>query len=115
MLDEVDEDGLGPLQVVDDDDLRPLGRRASSSRRKASCVSGGDVPMTESGSTPIAIRISTSGQYVMPSPYERQRPRRTSAESPTRSRKSATRRDLPIPAGPRSVKSRHVRSATASS
>ena len=25
MLDEVDEDGLGPLQVVDHDDLRPLG------------------------------------------------------------------------------------------
>ncbi len=29
--------------------------RASSSRRNASWVSGGDVPMTESGSTPIAI------------------------------------------------------------
>ncbi len=26
VLDEVDEDWLGPLQVVDDDDLRPLGR-----------------------------------------------------------------------------------------
>ena len=26
VLDEVDEDGLGPLQVVDDDDLRALGR-----------------------------------------------------------------------------------------
>ena len=77
--------------------------RASRSRRNASCVSGGDVPITESGSTPIAIRISTSGQYVIPSPYERQRPRRTSAESPTRSRKSATRRDFPIPAGPSSV------------
>ena len=25
MLDEVDEDGLGPLQVVDHDDLRPIG------------------------------------------------------------------------------------------
>ena len=52
---------------------------------------------------------------MIPSPYERQRPRRTSAESLTRSRKSATRRDLPIPAGPSSVKSWHVRSATASS
>ena len=30
-----------------------------------------------------------------------------SAESPTRSRKSATRRDFPIPAGPSSVTSRH--------
>ncbi len=62
MLDEVDEDRLGPLQVVDDDDLRRSAARASSSRRNASCVSGGEVPMTESGSTPIAIRISTSGQ-----------------------------------------------------
>ncbi len=25
MLDEVDEDGLGPLQIVDDDHLRSLG------------------------------------------------------------------------------------------
>ena len=79
--------------------------RASRSRLKASWVSGGDVPMIESGSMPIAMRISTSGQYVIPSPYERHRPRRTSAASPTRSRKSATSRDLPIPAGPRSVKS----------
>ena len=38
------------------------------------------MPITESGSTPIAISISTSGQYVIPSPYERQRPRRTSAD-----------------------------------
>ena len=105
VLDEVDEDRLGPLQVVDHDHLRALCGAASSSRRNASCVSAGDVPMIESGSMPIAIRISTSGQYVIPSPYERQRPRRTSAESPTRSRKSATRRDLPMPAGPRSVKS----------
>ena len=36
--------------------------RASSSRRNASCVSGGELPMTSSGSTPIATRISTSGQ-----------------------------------------------------
>ena len=28
VLDEVDEDGLGPLQVVDDHDLRPLRARA---------------------------------------------------------------------------------------
>ena len=63
MLDEVDEDRLGPLQVVDDDDLRPLdracleqpaGTRAASPQAR--------LPMTESGSTPIAIRISTSGQ-----------------------------------------------------
>ena len=52
---------------------------------------------------------------MIPSPYERQRPRRTSAESPTRSRKSATRRDFPIPAGPSSVTSRHERSSRTSS
>ena len=62
MLDEVDEDRLRPLEIVDDDHLRALDARASSSRRKASWVSGGDVPMTVSGSTPIEIRISTSGQ-----------------------------------------------------
>ena len=53
------------------------------------------------------MRISTSGQYVIPSPYERQRPRKMSAQSPMRSTKSATRRDFPMPAGPSSVTSRH--------
>ena len=62
VLDEFDEHGLGPLQVVDDDDLRTLDGTASSSRRNASCVSGGELPMTDSGSTSFAMRISTSGQ-----------------------------------------------------
>ena len=64
--------------------------RTSRSRRNASCVSGGDVPMTESGSTPSATRISTSGQYVMPSPYERHRPRRRRPSRP-RARESQRR------------------------
>ena len=90
--------------------------RASSSRRKATLrLLGRRRDDASRARRRAATSISTSGQYVIPSPYERQRPRRTSAESPTRSRKSATRRDLPIPAGPSSVKSRHVRSATASS
>ncbi len=45
--------------------------RASSSRRNASCVSRAATCRSPSpGSTPIAISISTSGQYVIPSPYE---------------------------------------------
>ena len=89
--------------------------RASSSLRNATLVSAGEEATTLSGSISRGTSISTSGQYVMPSPYERHRPRRTSASAPTRSRKSATRRDFPMPAGPRRVKSWHVRSATASS
>ena len=62
MLDEVDENGLGPLQIVDHDDLRRVAARASSRRRYASWVSGGEVPIMASGSASLAIRISTSGQ-----------------------------------------------------
>ena len=40
MLDEVDEDGLGPLQIVDDHDLRALRRTRLEHPPKASCVSG---------------------------------------------------------------------------
>ena len=68
VLDEVEERRLGPLEVVDDDDLRPLGGARLEEPAEGERVSGGDVPTTESGSTPIAARISTSGQYVMPSP-----------------------------------------------
>ncbi len=68
VLDEVEERRLGPLEIVEEDDLRPLRARASSSRRKASWVSAAELPSTASGSTPLAISISTSGQYVIPSP-----------------------------------------------
>ncbi len=51
----------------------------------------------------------------MPSPYGRQRPRRTSARSPSRARASSTSRDFPIPASPSTVTSLHERSATTSS
>ena len=93
--------------------VRPPAPRAACETRRASPRAS--TRRRSRGRCRSRTSISTRGQYVIPSPYGRQRPRRTSAESPTRSRKSATRRDLPIPAGPSSVKSRHVRSATASS
>ncbi len=68
MLDEIDEDGLGPLQVVDDDDLRALGGPLLEEPAERERVSGGVVATMASGSTPIGNRISTSGQYVIPSP-----------------------------------------------
>ena len=51
----------------------------------------------------------------MPSPYESARPRATVALPSTCSRKSATSRDLPIPAGPISVNRRLLLVATTSS
>ena len=60
-------------------------------------------------------RTSISGQYVMPSPYGRQRPSRIVASPSARSRNSRTRRDLPIPAVPRMVNRYGVRSRTARS
>ena len=63
VLDQVEEDRLGPLDVVEHEDLRPLAARrldqpAEGELRvgRASCRSR--LP----GSTPIASRISTSGQ-----------------------------------------------------
>ena len=49
---------------------------------------------------------STTGQYVIPSPYERQRPRTTVASALARN--SATSRDLPTPADPTTVTSSHA-------
>ena len=54
--------------------------------------------------------ISASGKNVMPSPYERQRPRSTRAVAPDPARNSCTSRDFPTPAGPRSVNRCEVRS-----
>ena len=62
MLDQVEEDRLGPLDVVQHQNLGSCAARPSISLRKASCVSPGEVPMISAGSTPIASRISTSGQ-----------------------------------------------------
>ena len=69
VLDEVDEHRLGPLQVVDHDDLRSLGGAGFEQPAKRELRLGqATCRSTESGSTPIATRISTSGQYVIPSP-----------------------------------------------
>ncbi len=55
-------------------------------------------------SMPAASRtISPSGQKVMPSPYDRARPRSTRASSPRDAMNSRISRDLPTPASPRSV------------
>ena len=62
VLDQVEEDRLRPLDVVEHEDLWPLRGPASISLRNASCVSAGELPITSPGSTPIASRISTSGQ-----------------------------------------------------
>ena len=69
VLDEVEERRLGPLEVVEHDDLRPLGAhalRGDGGTRAASRRPRCRAPSP--GRRPIAIRISTSGQYVMPSP-----------------------------------------------
>ena len=78
VLDEVDEHRLGPLQVVDTTTCGRSAARASSSRRNASCVSGGDVPMIDVGldadrdqdlderpvRDPLAVREAAAAQDV---------------------------------------------------
>ena len=99
---------------------RPSGRRrrraraaaharvASQNRRKSHAISGagGGVSASRAARTAsrsslfgASRRTSRSGQYVMPSPYERQRPQ--SAVTPlARRTSSAASRDLPTPGGP---------------
>ena len=54
-----------------------------------------------------------SGQYVMPAPYGRHRPRRIMESARRRARHSPTRRDFPIPGSPSNVKTCTARSAWA--
>ena len=56
----------------------------------------------------------SSGQNVMPSPYGRQRPRRTVARSMSSPRNVSTRCDLPTPASPTTVTIRHPPSVATS-
>ncbi len=75
-----------------------VGRSLSrSSDRNAPAASSSE------GRARSCFTTSTTGQYVMPSPYGRQRPRTTRASM--RSSASATRRDLPTPASPITVTS----------
>ena len=62
------------------------------------------LPGPSRSSGPMASRtISASGQYVMPSPYERHRPRSTVGSRAKPSSASCTSRDFPTPGGPRIV------------
>ena len=114
VLDEVEERRLGPLQVVEDDDQRPLRRArleqpAERELRLRAATSPSDAI---SGSAPIA----SSDLDERPVRDALAVGEAAAAEDVGRvadaSRKSATSRDLPTPAGPSSVNSRHVRSAT---
>jgi len=62
VLDQVEEGRLRPLQIVEDDDERPLAACCSSNCRNLTCVSSGDVPTTSPGLAPSWNTISTSGQ-----------------------------------------------------
>ncbi len=73
----------------------PSSRRASL-RMPSSGGSSSTIPAAD-------WRISRSGQYVMPSPYGRHRPRRIRARPATAARNSATRRLLPTPGGPTTI------------
>ena len=54
-----------PGLKVNTDQNSPIHWSAAEIARR---VSAGEVPITESGSTPIEVRMSTSGPYVIPSP-----------------------------------------------
>ena len=58
---------------------------------------------SSAGRTSSCFSTSTTGQYVIPSPYGRQRPRTTVASMEARA--SAASRDLPTPASPTTVTS----------
>ena len=62
VLDEIDEHGLGPLEIVDHHDLRSLGGASLEQPAKATRVSSGMDATTLSGSMPSGTSISTSGQ-----------------------------------------------------
>src|SRR5829696_8804395 len=70
----------------------------SSARIASAAASSG-------GDTCSCFRTSTTGQYVIPSPYGGQRPRTTVPFIDARA--SATSRDFPTPASPRMVTSSH--------
>ena len=72
------------------------GSIAASLTRAASRPSSAPIPAAARTTSPI-------GQYVTPSPYERQRPFSVAASALTRSRNSLRRRDFPTPAGPKTV------------
>ena len=88
VLDEVEERLLAPLDVVEDDDQWPVRGACSSVLRNAQAISSADVAasvspssdriaataVSSAGSTSSCLSTSTTGQYVIPSPYGRHRP-----------------------------------------
>ena len=90
--------------------VRPrIGRGPS----RSTTVAGGSLSKSRSAER----RTSASGAYVIPRPYDGQRPIRRSGGgvSPSsRSEKARARAVLPTPASPMSVTSRGLRSSTAS-
>ena len=75
-------------------------RRASAASSREIFARRGSVVERRS-----VANASRTGQYVIPSPYGRHRPRATSASSETSSTNSRTRRDFPTPGAPMIVKS----------
>ena len=106
---EVEECGLGPVDVVEQHHQRALV-----------CEPLEDDPDRRNGLV-AELRLgqaasrsaSLSAQYVIASPYGRQRPWSTVATPSTPSANSRTRRDLPTPACPSSVNRWSACSATA--
>ncbi len=68
-----------------------------------------------SSSSTTSRTASRTGQYEIPSPYGRHRPRATTAPGGADETNSCTRRDFPTPGPPRMVKSWHDRSPSACS
>ena len=90
--------------------------RGSGPGARMAAILASASPAEVVSSSPIASRSTSAiGQNVMPSPYGRQRPRRTRAVSPTEVTTSCVSRDLPTPAWPMTVTRRHVEPAAASS
>ena len=135
VLDQVEEGGLGPVDVLEEDDEGPLpgerleqapggpedllaiARRLRDADRLLEAV--GERPRLVSrrrGAAPFGpaavswLTISRSDQKVMPSPYGTQRPTRTVASSAASEASSCASLDFPIPAVPRIVSRCSVRS-----
>ena len=118
VLDQVEERRLAPVDVVEDDHERPVRSNGLQElAHSARDLLGGRLPRRGAARrlpgrrAAIAEKLlqhPTTGQYVIPSPYDRHLPPATVASSP--SRNSAVRRDLPTPAVPRMVKSEQARS-----
>ena len=91
-------------------------RRLSDCRAKSLERGGGVVGAARSSSAtasrpPRSRTSSTSGQYVIPAPYARQRPETTRALDSKDAATSRASRDFPTPAGPMSVSTPHRSSA----